>query len=32
MKAYKSPDYDTPMKKGKRVAVVGGGNVAMDAA
>ncbi|MFZ3049299.1 MAG: FAD-dependent oxidoreductase, partial [Methanothrix sp.] len=32
MKAYKFPDYDTPIKKGKRVAVVGGGNVAMDAA
>jgi len=32
MKAYKFPDYDTPVKIGKRVAVVGGGNVAMDAA
>ncbi len=32
MKAYKFPEYDTPIKKGKRVAVVGGGNVAMDAA
>ena len=32
MKAYKFPDYDTPIKKGKKVAVVGGGNVAMDAA
>lgn len=31
MKAYKS-DYDTPIKLGKKVAVVGGGNVAMDAA
>jgi len=31
MKAY-NPDYDTPMIKPKRVAVVGGGNVAMDAA
>lgn len=31
MKAYK-PDYDTPIKLGKKVAVVGGGNVAMDAA
>jgi glutamate synthase (NADPH/NADH) small chain len=30
MKAYKFPDYDTPVKVGKRVAVVGGGNVAMD--
>jgi glutamate synthase (NADPH/NADH) small chain len=32
MKAYKFPDYDTPVKIGKKVAVVGGGNVAMDAA
>ena len=31
MKAYLD-DYDTPIKVGKRVAVVGGGNVAMDAA
>ncbi len=31
MKAYKE-DSDTPIMKGKRVAVVGGGNVAMDAA
>lgn len=31
MKAYK-PEYDTPIKVGKKVAVVGGGNVAMDAA
>lgn len=31
MKAYKFPEYDTPIKKGKRIAVVGGGNVAMDA-
>ena len=31
MKAYK-PDSDTPVKENKRVAVVGGGNVAMDAA
>lgn len=31
MKAY-LPDYDTPIKKSKSVAVVGGGNVAMDAA
>ncbi|MGI5984320.1 MAG: NADPH-dependent glutamate synthase [Clostridiales bacterium] len=31
MKAY-LPEYDTPIKKAKRVAVVGGGNVAMDAA
>ncbi|AEV66836.1 NADPH-dependent glutamate synthase [Acetivibrio clariflavus] len=32
MKAYKFPDNDTPVKVGKTVAVVGGGNVAMDAA
>ncbi|MEK6681009.1 MAG: FAD-dependent oxidoreductase, partial [Nitrospirota bacterium] len=31
MKAYKFPEYDTPIIKGRRVAVVGGGNVAMDA-
>lgn len=31
MKAFRS-DYDTPIVKGKKVAVVGGGNVAMDAA
>jgi glutamate synthase (NADPH/NADH) small chain len=30
MKAYRFPEYDTPIKVGKRVAVVGGGNVAMD--
>ncbi|HHV61248.1 MAG TPA: NADPH-dependent glutamate synthase [Firmicutes bacterium] len=32
MKAYLFPEYDTPIKTGKRVAVVGAGNVAMDAA
>ncbi|MDD5593749.1 MAG: NADPH-dependent glutamate synthase [Candidatus Margulisbacteria bacterium] len=32
MKAWKFPDYLTPVKIGPRVAVVGGGNVAMDAA
>ena len=32
MKSYKFPDYDTPIKKGKHVVVVGGGNVAMDSA
>jgi len=32
MKAYRFPEYDTPVKIGKRVAVVGGGNVAMDSA
>ena len=31
MKAYRS-DYDTPIRAGKKVVVVGGGNVAMDAA
>lgn len=31
MKAYRD-DYDTPISSGKKVAVVGGGNVAMDAA
>ncbi len=31
MKAYRD-EYDTPIKRAKRVAVVGGGNVAMDAA
>lgn len=31
MKGYRD-DYDTPVPKAKRVAVVGGGNVAMDAA
>ncbi|MCI2105893.1 MAG: NADPH-dependent glutamate synthase [Intestinimonas sp.] len=31
MKAYK-PDHETPILKGKKVAVIGGGNVAMDAA
>lgn len=31
MKAFRD-DYDTPIFRGKKVAVVGGGNVAMDAA
>jgi len=31
MKAY-LPEYDTPIQHGDRIAVVGGGNVAMDAA
>jgi len=30
MKAYKFPEYDTPIKVGKVTAVIGGGNVAMD--
>lgn len=32
MKAYLFPEHDTPIKKGRRVAVIGGGNVAMDSA
>lgn len=32
MKAYKFPETDTPVRVGKNVAVIGGGNVAMDAA
>ncbi|MFA5032906.1 MAG: NADPH-dependent glutamate synthase [bacterium] len=32
MNAYKFPEYDTPIVLGKNVAVVGGGNVAMDCA
>ncbi|HYH04061.1 MAG TPA: FAD-dependent oxidoreductase, partial [Bacillota bacterium] len=32
MKAYRFPEYDTPVRVGERVAVVGAGNVAMDAA
>jgi len=32
MKAYKFPKYKTPVYTGKKVAVVGAGNVAMDAA
>jgi len=31
MKAYRFPEYDTPIKIGRKVAVVGAGNVAMDA-
>ena len=30
MKAYQFPDYDTPVRLGKKVAVIGAGNVAMD--
>ncbi|MHC1594708.1 MAG: NADPH-dependent glutamate synthase, partial [Methanotrichaceae archaeon] len=32
MKAYKFPEYDTPIVCGDRVGVIGAGNVAMDAA
>jgi len=32
MKAYKYPEYDTPVKVTENVAIIGGGNVAMDAA
>jgi len=32
MKAYLPDEYDTPVKHGRNVAVIGGGNVAMDAA
>ena len=30
MKAYQFPAFDTPIVRGKRVAVIGGGNTAMD--
>jgi glutamate synthase (NADPH/NADH) small chain len=30
MKGYLFPEYDTPVIRGKNVAVIGGGNVAMD--
>jgi glutamate synthase (NADPH/NADH) small chain len=32
MKAYRFPEYDTPVRLGKTVAVLGAGNTAMDAA
>lgn len=32
MRAHLFPEYDTPLKVGKKVLVVGGGNVAMDSA
>ncbi|MGC8913039.1 MAG: NADPH-dependent glutamate synthase [Thermoplasmata archaeon] len=32
MKAYLFPEYDTPVKRGRKIAIIGGGNVAMDAA
>ena len=32
MKAFAFPEYDTPLRIGKHVVVIGGGNVAMDCA
>jgi glutamate synthase (NADPH/NADH) small chain len=32
MRAYLFPEYDTPLRLGRRVVIVGGGNVAMDSA
>jgi glutamate synthase (NADPH/NADH) small chain len=32
MKAFRFPEYDTPIKRPSKVAVFGGGNVAMDSA
>ncbi len=32
MKAYRYPEYDTPIAVGRRVVTIGGGNTAMDAA
>ncbi len=32
MKAYRFPEYKTPLGIGKKVAVIGGGNVALDSA
>jgi glutamate synthase (NADPH/NADH) small chain len=31
MKAYRFPEFDTPVRIGRKVAVIGAGNVAMDA-
>lgn len=31
MKGFRFPEFDTPVPRGRRVAVIGGGNVAMDA-
>jgi len=31
MRAFEFPEFDTPIPRGKRVAVIGGGNTAMDA-
>src|SRR4030042_848683 len=32
MKAFKFPEYDTPIRVGERVVTIGGGNVALDCA
>jgi glutamate synthase (NADPH/NADH) small chain len=32
MKAYRFPEFDTPIIRSRKVAVIGGGNVAMDSA
>lgn len=32
MNGYRFPEFDTPIPEGKRVAVIGGGNTAMDSA
>ena len=32
MRAYRFPDYDTPILRGENISVIGGGNVAMDSA
>jgi glutamate synthase (NADPH/NADH) small chain len=32
MGAYKFPEYDTPVLRGRKIAVIGGGNTAMDSA
>ena len=32
MKAFRFPEYDTPVKIGKNVSVIGGGNTALDSA
>ncbi|MBI2412152.1 MAG: NADPH-dependent glutamate synthase [Deltaproteobacteria bacterium] len=32
MKAYQFPEYDTPVIRGRKVVVIGGGNTAMDSA
>jgi glutamate synthase (NADPH/NADH) small chain len=32
MKAYRFPEYDTPIARGDRVLIIGGGNTAMDSA